>query len=77
MMTTTETKQAEFLLVTDRAELTLQDRCDACAAAAKVVFKFLNGELMFCNHHANKKRNDLLSKSISIFDPQNILNIVK
>ncbi len=61
----------------DREALTLQDRCDACAAAAKVVFKFLNGELMFCNHHANKKRNELLSKSISIFDPQNILNIVK
>lgn len=75
-MTTTETKQAEFLLVTDRAELTLQDRCDSCGAAAKVVFNFIYGELMFCGHHANEKRNDLLKSSTSVFDPQNILNIV-
>lgn len=75
-MTTTETKQAESLLVTDRAELTLQDRCDACGAAAKVVFNFMHGELMFCGHHANTKRNDLLKSYVSVFDPQNILNIV-
>jgi hypothetical protein len=75
-VTAVDTKQAEYLLVKDRAELTAQDRCDACGAAAKVVFTFMQGELMFCGHHANQKRNDLLKSSVSVFDPQNTLNIV-
>ena len=35
-------------------QLTAQDRCDACSAAAQVIVTFLNGELMFCGHHYNK-----------------------
>jgi len=37
-----------------RRELTLQDRCDSCGAAAKIIATFLNGELLFCGHHARK-----------------------
>ena len=54
-------------------ELTAQDRCDSCSAAAKVVFKFLNGELMFCGHHANKNKEVLLEKSIEVWDPEKII----
>lgn len=58
--------------VVDR-ELTAQDRCDSCSAQAKVVFKFLNGELMFCGHHANKNKTVLLEKSIEVWDPEKII----
>jgi hypothetical protein len=59
--------------VAAREPLTLNDRCDACSAAAKVVFTFLNGELMFCGHHAKDKKDMLMTKCISIFDPNSIL----
>ena len=59
--------------VTSREPLTLNDRCDSCSAAAKVVFTFLNGELMFCGHHAKDKQADLTTKSISVWDPESVL----
>ena len=46
-----------------REPLTANDRCDSCSAAAKVVFTFLNGELMFCGHHAKTKYESLKTKS--------------
>lgn len=55
-------------------ELTLNDRCDACSAAAMVIATFLNGELMFCGHHAKDKQSTLIEKAISVFDPQKVLN---
>lgn len=57
-------------------ELNSQDRCDACSAAAQVVATFLNGELMFCGHHAKKNKDNLVSKSANIFDPENYLNLL-
>jgi len=30
------------------------DRCDRCSAAAKVRAVLLNGELLFCGHHAKE-----------------------
>jgi hypothetical protein len=57
-------------------ELTLNDRCDACSAAAMVIATFLNGELMFCGHHAKNKKVNLIEKAISVFDPQEILNTI-
>ena len=54
-------------------ELTLQDRCDNCSAAARVVATFLNGELMFCGHHARKHASSLTTKSATLFDPFNEL----
>ena len=36
-------------------ELTTADRCDRCGAAARVRAKLPSGgELLFCQHHANK-----------------------
>lgn len=62
--------------VTDGRELTLEDRCDACSAAAQVVATFLHGELMFCGHHAKEKREALLTKSATLFDPNNFITPV-
>jgi len=55
-------------------ELTLNDRCDMCSAAAMVVATFLNGELMFCGHHGKEKKTNLFEKALSVFDPQGVLN---
>lgn len=52
------------------------DRCDSCSAAATVVATFLNGELMFCGHHARDKKEMLILKSLEIFDPNNVLNLL-
>lgn len=60
-------------VITGREALTLNDRCDSCSAAAKVVFTFLNGELMFCGHHAKDKHDVLSIKSISVWDPESVL----
>jgi hypothetical protein len=38
-----------------------------------VAATFINGELMFCGHHAKDKKEMLMSKCISIFDPNSIL----
>jgi phage FluMu protein gp41 len=53
-------------------ELTAQDRCDACSAAARVVATLLSGELMFCGHHA-RKHSDKLRATAIIYDPDNEL----
>jgi len=58
--------------VTDR-ELTALDRCDSCSAAAKVVATFLNGELMFCGHHAKEKKKILKIKAIKVYDPESVI----
>ena len=63
----------ETVEVTSREPLTLNDRCDTCSAAAKVVFTFHNGELMFCGHHAKDKYDVLSIKSISVWDPESVL----
>ena len=54
-------------------ELTANDRCDSCNAQAKVIATFLNGELSFCGHHAKELRHSLLSKSVSVYDPDEFL----
>lgn len=61
------------MITTVDRKLTAEDRCDKCSAAAKVVATFLNGELMFCGHHANKNKEVLLEKSIEIWDPEKII----
>ena len=55
-------------------ELTLEDRCDACSAAAKVIATFLNGELLFCGHHARKMNDTLIVKAVSVYDPEGVTN---
>ena len=56
-------------------ELTLNDRCDSCSAAAMVIATFLNGELMFCGHHAKKMHTNLIEKAIEVYDPKSVLHI--
>ena len=50
------------------------DRCDRCSAAAMVRFSLLNGELMFCGHHAKEFGPVLKDKAISIEDPERVLH---
>jgi hypothetical protein len=59
---------------TQARELTLQDRCDACSAAAKVIATFLNGELLFCGHHAKEKYEMLKTKAVDVYDPEGVTN---
>jgi hypothetical protein len=59
--------------VVDGRALTAQDRCDACSAAAKVVATFLNGELMFCGHHARTLKPSIIVKAIQLFDPESVM----
>ena len=51
-------------------ELTANDRCDSCTAQAKVVATFLNGELMFCGHHARSIKDALTLKAVTVYDPE-------
>ena len=55
-------------------ELTLNDRCDACSAAAKVIATFLNGELLFCGHHARNMQESLKVKAVNVYDPEGVTN---
>jgi hypothetical protein len=59
--------------VVEGRELTALDRCDACSAAAKVVATFLNGELMFCGHHARNLKSSIIVKAIQLFDPESVM----
>ena len=54
-------------------ELTAEDRCDSCSAAAQLVATFENGTLMFCGHHAKKNKEALLNNSLSIWDPNRVI----
>ena len=46
-------------------ELTLNDRCDSCGAAAYVRVKGVTGELFFCGHHFSKFENTEKMKSFA------------
>lgn len=65
-------------MVTEEKErvLTAQDRCDTCNAEAKVVATFLNGELLFCGHHARKAGSNLVLKAVRVFDPYGEFNLL-
>ena len=52
------------------------DRCDRCSAAAMVRFTLLNGELLFCGHHAKEFGPALKEKAITIEDPEKVLHPV-
>ena len=61
------------MITTVDRKLTAEDRCDKCSAAAKVVATFLNGELMFCGHHAKELKASLFDKSLGVYDPEDNL----
>jgi phage FluMu protein gp41 len=62
--------------VVTRRELTLKDRCDSCGAAAKVVATFVNGELLFCGHHARKAGTKLVASAVEVYDPEGEFNLL-
>lgn len=61
------------LIPTEDRELKATDRCDSCSAAAKIIATFINGELLFCGHHAKEKQKALLSKAIKVYDPESVI----
>lgn len=65
-------EETQVLEIAER-ELTAQDRCDSCNAAARVVFTLLNGELMFCGHHARGVNKSLSKTAITVWDPHSEL----
>lgn len=50
------------------------DRCDRCSAAAKVEFTLLNGNLLFCGHHAKEFAPSLKKVALTIKDPEAVLH---
>ena len=58
-------------------ELTAQDRCDRCTARALVRATLLSGELYFCGHHAKETGYTLLQKSITVYDPEGLLDYAR
>jgi hypothetical protein len=53
-----------------RTPLEVFENCDRCGAKAKVGASFLNGDLYFCGHHAKTLQPHLISKAITIYDPE-------
>jgi hypothetical protein len=51
------------------------DRCDRCPARALVRAQFLNGDLLFCGHHAKELGNVLFIKALSVYDPDGIVSL--
>jgi hypothetical protein len=43
----------------ETTQLTAADRCDECGAQAYIRVKLASGELLFCGHHGNEKREAL------------------
>jgi len=60
--------------VVNHRELTLQDRCDSCGAAAKVIATFVTGELLFCGHHARESGAKLVKTAVELFDPESVVS---
>ena len=50
------------------------DRCDRCTAAAKVRATLLNGELLFCGHHAKEYAAKIKEVAVTVEDPEMILH---
>lgn len=62
--------------ILEHRDLTLNDRCDVCVAAARVIATFLHGELLFCGHHARKAGAKLVSTALNVYDPEGEFNIL-
>lgn len=48
--------------------LTAADRCDRCAAQARVRVVLANGDLMFCGHHAKAYEDSLRAQALEWVD---------
>jgi hypothetical protein len=73
-MTTTMEKEAVTEEKVER-QLTLNDRCDSCNAAAYVKVTGVTGELLFCGHHYNKFENtdNMKSFAFDVLDERSFL----
>lgn len=49
--------------------------CDKCGVSAKIRAELLNGELLFCGHHAREVGTALVGASIRVYDPEGYMNI--
>jgi hypothetical protein len=63
------------VITEERREITLQDRCDSCGAAARVVAIMTTGELLFCGHHGRVHKDALVPKAIRVYDPDGEFNL--
>ncbi len=50
------------------AQLTAQDRCDACGAQAYVRVRLESGSLLFCAHHARRHADRLAEIALDVHD---------
>jgi hypothetical protein len=51
-----------------RETLTALDRCDVCAAQAYIRVELASGDLIFCSHHGNEKKQQLEPVALSWHD---------
>ena len=58
------------ILVTDRPQITVHDRCDRCGVQARLRASFISGDLYFCGHHAKTLQPHLKANAITIYDPE-------
>lgn len=56
------------MTTTLEAQLTAQDRCDACGAQAYVRVQLESGSLLFCAHHARRHAERLAEVAIDVHD---------
>ena len=52
----------------EQTELTAADRCDECGAQAYIRVELAAGELLFCGHHGNEKREALEAIALAWHD---------
>lgn len=50
------------------ANLTAEDRCDACGAQAYIRVGLATGDLLFCGHHGNENKEKLEPIALSWHD---------
>ncbi len=75
---TTATETTLPTLTTDVAPLTAHDRCDRCGAQAYIRATLPGGtELLFCGHHGNEHRPNLLVAGASLHDETDKLLIAR
>lgn len=63
--------------VLDQQPLTALDRCDRCGAGARVRATFMEGQLLFCGHHARKAGASLVLSALHVWDPEGAFNYGK
>ena len=75
---TTTTPPAIHDTAPDTAPLTAHDRCDRCGAQAYVRATLPGGtELLFCGHHGNEHRPNLLVAGAALHDETEKLLIAR